>query len=82
MWGTLGVRVKSCHPERTTCCEGATLERIRRSGTKPRARTGLDTRVVLGVNAVDLVLEAPRGGFFRSASEGDKSTAREYGRKG
>ena len=27
----------------------------------PGARTGLDTRVVLGVNAVDLVLEAPRG---------------------
>ena len=36
MWGTLRVGVKSCHPERTTCCEGATLERIRRSGTKPR----------------------------------------------
>ena len=36
MWGTLGVGVKSCHPWRTTSCEGATLERIRRSGTKPR----------------------------------------------
>ena len=36
MWGTHGVGVKSCHPMRTTCCEGATLERIRRSGTKPR----------------------------------------------
>ena len=36
MWGTQGVGVKSCHPLRTTSCEGATLERIRRSGTKPR----------------------------------------------
>jgi hypothetical protein len=36
VWGTQGVGVKSCHPLRTTSCEGATLERIRRSGTKPR----------------------------------------------
>ena len=81
MWGTLRVGVKSCHPERTTCCEGATLERIRRSGTKPRGTNRIRypgsprcKRCELGVGSPQWapgagvkMLSAPPGEYGRKA---------------
>src|SRR2546427_8896745 len=39
--GTPGVGVKSCKPGGTTSGEGVALERIRRSGKKPRGANGI-----------------------------------------
>ncbi len=49
--GILGGAVKCYNPKKTTCGEGVLLERLRREGRKLGEQTGLDTRVVLAVNA-------------------------------
>ena len=80
MWGTRGVGVKSCHPSRTTSCEGATLERIRRSGTKPRGTNRIRypgsprcKRCGLGVG------DSPR--FLSAEAKVISPLPGEYGRK-
>ncbi len=59
--GTLGVGVISCNPQRTTSGDASDLNGFDGEGRSPGAQTGLDTPVVLGVNAAGLVSEILRG---------------------
>src|SRR3972149_4871349 len=78
--GTPGVGVKSCNPQRTTSGEGVQLERIRRSGTKPRGANGIRYPGSHGCKRCRLGV----GGPTRAPGAGAKVLSLllgEYGRK-
>src|SRR5207249_7792142 len=77
---TPGVGVKSCNPGRTTSGEGVALERIRRSGTKPRGANGIRYPGSPGCERCRLGVGGPTG----APGDGVKMLSLllgEYGRK-